>query len=38
MLKKEIIVISYENIEALRLEVVISMLNQVIKFLLYSTT
>ena len=38
MLKKEIIVISYENIEALRLEVVISMLNQVIKFLVYSTT
>ena len=38
MLNEDIIVISYENIEALHIEVAISTLNQVVKFLLYSTT
>ena len=36
--KQEIIIISLENIEVLCIEIVISNLNQLIKFVLYSTT
>ena len=38
MLKEEIIVIPPENIEALCIDIVISILNQVTKFLSYFTT
>ena len=38
MLKSEILAISPENIEVLHIEIVISMLNQIIKFLLYFRT
>ena len=38
MLKKEVIVISLENIEALYIEIVISKLNEITKFLSYFTT
>ena len=38
ILKEEIIIISLENSEALRIEIEISTLNQIITFLLYSTT
>ena len=38
ILEQEIMVILLENIEALDKEIVILMLNQIIKLLLYSTT
>ena len=37
MLKEDIIVISLENIEAQHVEIVVSMRNQITKFLLYFT-